>query len=87
MDVVQLCVIAHLYGLKAHVLVRRMEEELSEEDDSFYLSEGTSRPMLSRCTCLLAFHVRGVTDQAHFLESTSVTVRYSLTGTFAVDIA
>jgi transcriptional regulator with XRE-family HTH domain len=37
MDVVQVCQIARLYGLKAHVLVRRLEEELSEEDDSSYV--------------------------------------------------
>jgi hypothetical protein len=39
MDAVQICRFARVCGVKAHVLVRRMEQELSEEDDSFYLSD------------------------------------------------
>lgn len=37
-DVVQLCKLAKIYGLKAHELVHRIEEELSDEDGSFYVS-------------------------------------------------
>ncbi len=39
MDAVQICRFARVCGVKAHILVRLMEEELSEEDDSFYLSD------------------------------------------------
>lgn len=35
LDIVQTCRLARLYGLKAHNLVRRMEEELPAEGDSF----------------------------------------------------
>jgi transcriptional regulator with XRE-family HTH domain len=45
MDAVQICRFARVCGVKAHILVRLMEEELSEEDDSFYLSDVVLRPI------------------------------------------
>jgi transcriptional regulator with XRE-family HTH domain len=39
LDVAQLCAIARICGVRAHVLVRRLEQELSEEDASSYVSE------------------------------------------------
>lgn len=61
LDVVQICRVCRLLGLKAHVLVRRMEEELPEEGDSFYLLE--PMPMfvvLSRSS--VDRHVRFMSD-------------------------
>ena len=39
LDVLQVVRLCRVYGLKAHELVRRMEEELSEEDPSSYVSK------------------------------------------------
>jgi transcriptional regulator with XRE-family HTH domain len=39
LDVVQVCCIARICGVRAHELVRQMEAELPEEGDSSYVSD------------------------------------------------